>query len=312
MMTKQEALETLGLHEDSLRTDIETRYATLVKRYRSEQNVEKLEEISLAYNIITGRYVEPVADTPAMKKVILGRTRKEWSNIWLYGRYKFLAIAVGVAFVAYFIYTVATNTPGDFKLAAVGDFYIPDTEAVSDYVLSQFTDFKKVDISSAYLSPEGSSGFDAANQQKAMILVSVSGEDVIVIDKASFDRYAPMGAFADISDLYDEVAGYPETAGLELAGVQARAEGSDGEPGAEKVYGIDLSGSQLLSAIGISGRNQILTISIKSERPETAKEFIRKLMRDAAELLPDARPLPDPTPTTVPTPTTPPTPATTP
>ncbi|MHB8961616.1 MAG: hypothetical protein ACYC5K_00465 [Saccharofermentanales bacterium] len=302
MLTKKESLDILGLHENSLASDIDTRYATLVKRYRAEQNNEKLEEISLAYNIITGRYVEPVIEDPAMKKVVLGKTRTEWSNIWLYGKFKFLAIAVALFFVTYLVYTVATNTPGDFKLAAVGDFYIENSETPADYIISLFPGYKKVDISSAYIGTAGSTGFDAASEQKAMILVSVSGEDVIVLDKASFERYAPIGAFMDISALLDEVSKFEEAAALSLTGVEAAVQDSEDNAGVKKIYGIDLSSTQLLSAIGIDGRQQILTISVKSERPEAAAEFIRRLIRDSGNLLPETQPIPPATPTPFPTP----------
>ena len=113
MMTREEALMILGATEKTLRSDLDNRYATLVKRYRSEQNIEKLEEISLAYNIVTGRYVEKAEDTPEMKKVIFGKTRKEWSNIWLYNKYKLLAVVAGTALLVYFIVTIVTNKPAD-------------------------------------------------------------------------------------------------------------------------------------------------------------------------------------------------------
>ncbi|MHB1452831.1 MAG: hypothetical protein ACYCYM_02590 [Saccharofermentanales bacterium] len=302
MLTKKEALDVLGLHENSLTTDIETRYATLVKRYRVEQDNEKLEEISLAYNIITGRYVEPAEEDPAMQKMVFGKTRKAWSNIWLYGKFKFLAIAVAAFFVFYLIYTVVTNTPGDFKISAVGDFYISDSEVPADYIISLFPDFKKVDVSSAYIGTSGNGGYDSANEQKAMILVSVSGEDIIILDKTSFERYAPIGAFVDLTTLFDEVSGYDESADLLLSEVKAAVTDSDEVPGEEKVYGIDLSSTQLLSAIGISGRSQILAISVKSERPDLAAEFIRKLIKDSAKLLPKVVPIPPATPTPSPTP----------
>ncbi|NCU25309.1 hypothetical protein EOM86_01150 [Candidatus Nomurabacteria bacterium] len=301
-MTRQEALETLGVNEHSLRTDVETRYATLVKRYRSEQNNEKLEEISLAYNIITGRYVEPVEDTPEMKKVTFGKTRKEWSNIWLYNKYKYLAIVVGSAFLIYMIVTIITNKPGDFKLAAVGDFYIPDSELVSDYVLGLFDEFERVDVTYAQVSSrEGQTGIDAAGEQKAMILLTVSGEDIIVVDRNVFDRYAGMGAYVALDDLFDEVSDHPEAAGIGLEAVKAAIE-EEGVSGPEHVYGISLGESQLLNGIGVYGREQILTISIKSERPDTAKEFIRKLIRDSENVLPQVTPIVTAAPTPSPTP----------
>jgi hypothetical protein len=304
-MTRDEALAILGLNDKSLRTDIETRYATLVKRYRSEQDNDKLEEISLAYNIVTGRYVEPVEDTPEMKKVVFGRTRKDWSNIWLYNKYKFLAIVTGTAVLIYFIVTIVTNKPGDIKIAAVGDFYLPESETVSEYVLSLFEEFERVDVTSAYIgSGSGGSGYDAAGEQKAMILMTVSGEDVIIVNRMIFDRYASMGAFTELDDFFNEISAYPEAQALGLQAVKARVEESENTMGDEHVYGIDLGSTQLLNAIGIIGREQILTVSIKSKDSEVAKEFIRRLIVDSGNVLPLVTPIaPPPTPSPTPAPT---------
>ena len=303
-MNREEALAVLGLTEKSLQTDIETRYATLVKRYRSEQNNEKLEEISLAYNIVTGRYVEPVEDTPEMKKVVWGRTRKEWSNIWLYNKYKFLAAAAGVVVVIYFIVTVANNKPGDLKLAAVGDFYIPESETVTEYVLGLFEEYERIDVSSAFVGSSSGTGYDAAGEQKAMILMTVSGEDVIIVNKMIFDRYAPMGAFAEIDALFEEVSGYDQAQDIKPEAIRAKVKESEGVLGEEHIYGISLGDTQILNAIGIYGREQILTVSIKSKDQEKAKEFIRRLIADSGDLLPLVTPIaPPPTPTMTPDPT---------
>ncbi len=304
MMTKEEALNILGATEKTLRSDLDNRYATLVKRYRTEQNNEMLEEISLAYNIVTGRYVEKPEDPPEMKKVIFGRTRKEWSNIWLYNKYKFLAVIAGTALLVYFVVTVVTNKPADFKIAAVGEFFIEESETVSDYIIGLSDGFDKVDVSSAYIGSSGDQGnLDIANEQKAMILMTVSGEDIIVVDRAIFERYAPMGAFIELDDFFAEISAYPESSPLGLipaeSGIKA-SESEDDVSGPEHIYGIDLNDSQLLNAIGLIGREQILTVSVKSGDPELAKELIRRIIKGSGNLLPSVTPIP-PAPTPTPT-----------
>ena len=318
MITKNEALEILGLNERSMASDIETRYAMLVKRYRAEQNNEKLEEISLAYNIVKGIYVEPEPEDPRMKEIIFGKSRSQWRNTWLYGKYKFLGLALGAGLLIYFIITVITNKPADFKLAAVGEFFIPDTQIAENYVIDSFEEINTAQIATAFLS-EDFPDQNAAYAQKAMILLTVSGEDVIIVDRDIFERYASMGAFVQLNDLFDEISGYEnvEQLGI-LPAVSEYEDGSnDNESNdneskdneskdnesQEMIFGIDVSDSQLLSAIGINGRSQIITISIKSEKKELAADFIRKLFTDTPELIPQISVMPSPTPSPQPSPT---------
>lgn len=240
-----------------------------------------------------------------MNKMIFGKTRAEWSNIWLYGKVKYLIIIVAVAFVGYMVYTIATNTPADFKIAAVGEFSVQEGKITENYAKSLFPAFQKVEIASAYLSESGGAAaeYGAANAQKAMILLTVSGEDLVVVDRATFDRYAPMGAFKPIGDLYKAVSVLDETKDLALQSVEATIAVDSGETGTTDIYGISLKNSQLLNSIGIYGRDQILTISIKTEREVLTRDFITKLLKDGSRLLPSVTMIPSPSPSPVPTPT---------
>lgn len=310
MINRKQAQEILGVTDKSLLSDVDMRYATLVKRYRAEQNNEKLEEISLAYNVITGRYVAPVEDEDIRQQALFfGKTRKEWGNIWFYGKFKYFVILIIVAFVAYMIYTMITNKPADFKIAAVGEFHIAEeSETAQNYAKALFPEFKKVDVSLAYLSNDGSSQ-GAANAQRALILLTVSGEDIIVVDSDVFKKYAPMGAFKPIDEFYSSIVAIRMTGPLKLSAMKATVGTDTGGTGTEKTYGIDVSNTQLLNAIGIIGREQIITISIKSKREMLAKEFITKLFNDTDKLLPkvtiipSVQPTPTKKPTIAPTPT---------
>ena len=308
MISKQEAYEILGVNSKSLDTEIEKRYAILIKRYGAEQNNEKLDEISLAYNIIKGTYFEPIKENPKMKKVIFGKTRGEWKNIWFYGKVKYFVILIAAAFLGYIIYTVATNTPPDFKIAAVGKFSIDETKLTEKYVQNLYPQFKKVGVELAFLDAEANSAYQYAYVQKAMITISVAGNDVIAVDRAMFDMYAKDGAFKPIGDLYDSIIALDETKGLIIKSVKAKVEVNSDGSGTEQVYGIDVSDSQLLNAIGIYGREQILVINVQSKREDLARDFITRLLKDTRQLLPKVTMIPSPTPSPIPSVTLAPTP----
>lgn len=310
MINRKQAQEILGVTEKSLQSDIDMRYATLVKRYRAEQDNEKLEEISLAYNIITGRYIAPVEEIPQKNNLIFGKTRKQWSNIWYYGKLKYFFIFLIAVFVVYMIYTIITNTPADFKIAAVGEFSIAgDNKITEDYAKKLFPEFEKVDVTLVYLSEVAGGGeYGAANAQRALIILTVSGEDLIVVDSATFNKYAPLGAFKPIDELYDTIIDIDKPKPLSIRSMKSTIKTeADDDIEKEMIYGINVSDSQLLNAIGIYGRDQILTISIKSKREALTKDFIIKLFNDTAQLLPKVTLIPSLMPSITPKPTVTPT-----
>jgi len=308
MISKQEAYEILGVNSKSLDTDIEKRYLILVKRCGAEQNNEKLDEISLAYNIIKGTYFEPIKENPKMKKVILGKTRSEWKNIWFYGKVKYFVILAAAVFLGYIIYTVATNTPPDFKVAAVGKFSIDETKMTEKYVQNLYPQFKKVGVELAFLDVAADSAYQYAYVQKAMLTISVAGNDVIVVDRGTFDQYAKSGAFKPIGDLYDSIIALDETKSLSIKSVKAKMDINSDGSGTEQVYGIDVSDSELLNAIGIYGREQILVINVQSKKETLARDFITRLFKDTRQLLPKVTLLPSPSPSPIPSVTATPTP----
>ena len=131
-----------------------------------------------------------------MQKVVFGKTRSEWQNLFYYGKVKYFVILLAVAFVGWIVYTMVTNTPADFSLAEVGEFSLADSDTTEAYILDMFPAFEKVEIMPVYLA-EGQENTQAgvAYTQKAMIVFTVGGEDIIVVDRNVFDRYAPLGAF---------------------------------------------------------------------------------------------------------------------
>ena len=298
MISKEEAYKILGVTGKSMDSEIEQRYTILIKRYRSENNIEKLDELTLAYNIIKGTYFEPIKENPRMQKVVFGKTRSEWQNLIYYGKVKYFAVLLAVVFVGWMVYTMVTNTPADFSLAEVGEFSLADSDTTEAYILNMFPAFKKVEIMPVYLA-EGQENTQAgvAYTQKAMIVFTVGGEDIIVVDRNVFDRYAPLGAFMPLGDVYEALLAMDGTKDLGLKSVKAVVDEDSSGNGTEEIYGIDVSESQLLNSIGIYGSEQIITISVKTTKEALAKEFITKLFQDTDRLLPKVTWIPTAAPT---------------
>ena len=88
-MTKEEALEYLGLPSDANDFYIDEKFWKLSKQYRGKNDKEsedKLSELSAVYNIACGRRDEALrkADERAKASKFLGKTKDEWKNYFAY------------------------------------------------------------------------------------------------------------------------------------------------------------------------------------------------------------------------------------
>ncbi len=79
-----------------------------------------MEKISLAYNILTGRYVEPEPQDPRLETMVSAKPPPMAQYLALY-RSCYVDL-VGAIILGYFLYTIITNKPPDFQIAFVGNF----------------------------------------------------------------------------------------------------------------------------------------------------------------------------------------------
>ncbi|MEA4889708.1 MAG: hypothetical protein VB070_09630 [Clostridiaceae bacterium] len=228
MLSKIECLKIMELDAKANSYEIENRYTMLIKRYRGMNDPEtmaKLDEITLAYNILTGRYVEPEPVDPRLEKVVLGKSRRQWRNIWHYGKWPFLAAVVGLFFLGYLIYSIATNEPPDFQLAVVGQFGAAEDsdERIDTYIKANYAGAEDIEVQMLPLDlrdttqTSGSDGSDSYNSSsvdpqsqyayvmKMMTLIAGDSVEVFLCDKPVFDQYAPQGVFTPLDDLYDRL-----------------------------------------------------------------------------------------------------------
>lgn len=215
MLSRDECLKILELASNANRNEIETRYTMLIKRYRGlsdDQTLAHLDEITMAYNILTDRYVEPIPVNPRLEKVVFGKTLAQWKNIWYYGRWPLLGISLALALVIYLVVTVVTNKRPDFQVVAVGQFEMAEnaTELIQASVIAKalpeaarvMTDALPLQFGADDSTP----GYDAQNQytyiMKMMTLIAADNIDVFVCDQPVFEYYARQHTFQDLSGLY--------------------------------------------------------------------------------------------------------------
>ncbi len=321
MLSKDECLNILGLEQSANIYDIENRYTILMKRYRGKadpESMKEIDQITLAYSILTGKYVEPEPVDPRMETVIWGKKRKEWRNIWDYGRVPALFTIIVIALVGYFIYSVVTNVPADFQIVVAGIFGASEDHErrVEDYVLEKLPDVQRFEMQMLPLDlrdpeelrdPETGQieGYNSENQyaymMKMMTLMAADNIEIYLCDEVVFEHYAIQGAFAPLNELYERIGNLelPDEI-LEAIVAQRRPYDENAAvpddifatptpgPTAEEfnldrsltVYGLDVTSLDLTEGLGIYSDRQILTIGHRAENLAMAEDFIIQWIMD--------------------------------
>ena len=314
MLSRAECFRILELDPKANSYDIENRYTMLIKRYRNQgdpETVKKLEQITMAYDILTGRYVEPEPVDPRLEEVVFGKKKREWQNLWHYGRWPLLGILVGAFFLGYLIYSIATNEPPDFQFVAVGQYASADNtdERVRSYVAGSMegvetVEFQLIPLSFEQPEPSGAAvtgGLDPESEymyvMKMMTMIAGETIETFICEKSAFDQYAPQGTFNDLTALYERLQDLPEavrskikplrralidvyenpTPGVELPW---KTEEDMNQDLSLPIYGLDVSELHLVEGLGLYGKSQILTIGFKADDPAAVEQFLEDWVRD--------------------------------
>ncbi len=306
MMDKFEAYRVIGLPEGAPRNEIEARYTRLVKKAHAENDTEAMNRISQAYDVLVDRVVLPEPENPAMQRVVFGKTLKTWAHLWEYNRIRILVTAVIAALVISLIVTIATNRDPDFKLGIIGDHYLVDQEAAAAYFYRLFPDLEAPAVETAYISRDGTGGYDAAGVQKALIMLSYGEEDLLVVDRRTFDQYKDTGVFVPLDDTFGRLASTLPASRLEaLVPIRHALSEEGGGDGTERIYGIDATKTRVMLGLGLVMEPSILCVSIKSRDLPRSHDALVRLLEDADYLLdqiPTLFPSPTPDPAASPTP----------
>ncbi|NLM79250.1 MAG: J domain-containing protein [Ruminococcaceae bacterium] len=317
MLSKAECYRILELNPKANSSEIETRYTMLLKRYRGRndpETIKKTEEITLAYDILTGRYVEPLPIDPRMEKVIFGKKRREWSNIWHYGRLPLLLIIITAVFLGSLIYTIASREDPDFQAVVAGQFATADDvdERVKKYIKDsidgvEIVEYQYLPLSFQQDTPEATQTgqglsmgsnpeSDYAYLMKMMAIMTGESIEMFVCEQSVYDQYAPQDVFLDLSSLYDRLQDLPADVLAKIKPVRrVLFEDYEQEERAAEIWpdeeamnadeslpisGLDVTELQLMEGLGLFGRSQILTIGFKAEDVGQVTDFLEYWIRD--------------------------------
>lgn len=319
MLSRKECLAIMGLEPEASSYDIENRYTTLIKRYRGQRNTEAqqtMDQVTMAYQILTDRYIEPEPVDPRLDIRVLGKTRRQWQNLWYYGRIPLLAAVLALSFFGYLIYSAVSNKPPDFQIVAAGPFASAEDldEKTNAYVTRVLPEVENLSFQLVPLDlrtgdyfddPAGAEeqNIDMQNQyayvMKMLTLLAAEKIDLFIMDELAFNEYAAQGAFLPLDDFYQTLDQLPEEAVRQII-PQRRIVTTDEDyqtdpmatptPGPSEdsmnqneslsIYGLDVTSLDLAEGLGLYGHRQIAAIGFRTERLEQTEHLLREWIKD--------------------------------
>lgn len=202
-MTKEEALEFLGLPADADKEALENRFWQLSKKYRSlkgDESEQKLADLLAAYDIASGnRDLRAQAEeTRAHEKKFMGKTKDEWktyvSYTWKYYVGAVVLIVVTVSLVWNFFF----KPREDCGIISIGNF--DNNPQYYDGVVKEIG-FKYPNLSTfCYVAVSEKDQQADSYTNQAAVATLYSGANVIVTDQSAMPYFFEY--LTDCSDLY--------------------------------------------------------------------------------------------------------------
>ena len=205
-MTREQALEYMGLDADADIKVIDDRFWQMSKHYRGKDDPESVkmeDEISAVYEIASGRRDRRLKEEArrVSEPKYFGRYKSDWKNIIHYNWKNFVfGIVIAIAAIAVII-GVATNVRSDCTVVVFGHMRLDDTymrkALIADGIKSPYIGIADLVVPNDQDVPAQDYGSETFN---AMFYMD---PDVMISDKESYCYY--FSTFKDLSPLYDRI-----------------------------------------------------------------------------------------------------------
>lgn len=205
-MTREQALEYMGLDADADIKVIDDRFWQMSKHYRGKDDPESVkmeEEISAVYDIASGRRERRIKEEErkVSEPKYFGRYKSDWINIIHYNWKNFVfGIIIAIAAIAVII-GVATNVRSDCTIVVFGHMRLDDTYMrevlIADGIKSPYIGMADLVVPNDEDIPAQDYGNETFN---AMFYMD---PDVMISDKESYCYY--FSTFKDLGPLYDRI-----------------------------------------------------------------------------------------------------------
>ncbi len=295
-MTKQKALEILGLKEDANAFAIDERFYQLTKRYRGKTDKEsedKLNELSEAYNVASGQREreqkkQEIRDNSVK---IFGKTADEWKTYFSYTWLRWVIVLAVILIVGNIGYHVFIKGGYDCSIVAFGHF---DFDGTHIEEALQNSGYKNPYVAAAdIVVPNDEDQTQNAYSDQTLSALFLSTPDILITDNATLPYYFEQ--YQDLTDIYTDIKDFvgPETYSLlkpvylseaDCAEIMAEYEASqmldDGsyieDPSEESIMvGFRIEDQEVIETLGITTRwkdkDQDIIIAVYSGQDDLAE-----------------------------------------
>jgi hypothetical protein len=278
-MDLKRAYEILGIPENSSMEEVEKRFEILIRNQRRKQSGEGAinpESYAQAYKTIkeaerraaVERYNETRFGTNSRKKQLMEKLEYFWNYYRWYVFGSIIAIIVLVMLINGFIEKrrEAALPPPDLEIMLYGNYNGADEVGMEKELLKKYTNWKRVHVLLNYYPSEMSGIADPAYVQKSIVLLATEHPDVYIVDRPAFERMLQQGALSPLDDLKSSLG-----PGLSSDKMLTGSQPQDDKP---HLYGLDITGNSLWSAVLVPSTEKIAVLSLKPKHPDNAKRFI--------------------------------------
>lgn len=295
--TMQEAMKILGITKDTTKDEIEKKYDIVLKKYRirksegtlDEQAESDFQNSTEAYRIVMGYEVDepkiPKKETysdKAFKKA--GIDPKKANNFFYYHKVHIVISIIALIVIIMTVRSIVLRVDPDVTVGLLGEVYQPATEILETKIYEKIPEITKVAFDSATLTDNYEDPQAYAYMQKAMVLIAASDIKLFIVNKFAYERYALDGAFMALEDIAKDLnIDISDSEYLKLRVVDDWEETTDpnavrkpktyidNEP---RLYGIDVTDSELFKDADVVGPEKILVVRAGSEDIEFELKLI--------------------------------------
>ncbi|MNJ46101.1 hypothetical protein D3C77_412240 [compost metagenome] len=291
----KQAYEVLGLSENASRQEVEKAFEMLLRRSKSKNNSspDLFEQQVKAYKFIVNHEDQSIIDHASAQRYSkwgkFADKAEKTDDFFRINKTKIFLSIIGVVVIIAGLFAfmnhreeqkrLAALPPIDLSILYVGNFMVDEQnggiESLEKALLSQFPDFKRLQLDITYLPPTneaGVSGADMAYQQKAMAILATERPDIYVMDDATFEWIGKSGIFKNLDEETQDnwKSWVSEATALKVINEDEQK---------EHVYGIDVSENALFNQLPLYKEKAILTIRDDSENMDKALKFVEHFIQ---------------------------------